>query len=69
MIGIAMIALALILGLGFLDLTSGSIVTPLVSVVAKWLGWGSVLLLIALVVLGILSMRVPNGKSPHFRLV
>ncbi len=69
MIGIAMIALALILGLGFLDLTSGSIVTPLVSVIAKWLGWGSILLLIGLMVLGVMSMRVPNGKSPHFRLV
>jgi S-DNA-T family DNA segregation ATPase FtsK/SpoIIIE len=69
MIGIAMIALALLLGLGFLDLTSGSIVTPLVSVVAKWLGWGSILLLIALAVLGVMSMRIPNGKSPHFHLV
>jgi S-DNA-T family DNA segregation ATPase FtsK/SpoIIIE len=69
MIGIAMIALALILGLGFLDLTRGSIVTPLVSVIAKWLGWGSILLLLALMVLGVMSMRIPNGKSPHFRLV
>jgi len=68
MIGIAMFALALILGLGFLGLTSGSIVTPLVTVIAKWLGWGSILLLITLLVLGVLSMRIPNGKSPHFQL-
>jgi S-DNA-T family DNA segregation ATPase FtsK/SpoIIIE len=68
MIGIAMIALALILGLGFLDLTSGSIITPLVTVVAKWLGWGSVILVIGLVVLGVLSIRIPTGQSPHFQL-
>jgi S-DNA-T family DNA segregation ATPase FtsK/SpoIIIE len=69
MLGIAMIALALILGLGFLGLTSGTIVTPLVTIVAKWLGWGSAILVVALVVLGILSIRIPTAQSPHFRLV
>ena len=69
MTGIAMIALALILGLGFLSLTSGSIVTPLVTVTAKWFGWGSALLIIVLVVLGVLSIRIPTGQAPHFRLV
>ena len=64
-----MIALALILGLGFLSLSSGSVVTPLVTVTAKWFGWGSAILIIALVVLGVLSIRIPTGQSPHFRLV
>jgi len=69
MAGIAMIALALVLGLGLLGLTSGSIVTPLVLVIAKWLGWGSAVLVAVLVVLGVLSIRIPTGQAPHPRLV
>ncbi|MGA9398117.1 MAG: DNA translocase FtsK [Anaerolineaceae bacterium] len=69
MAGIAMIALALILGLGFLGLTNGSIITPLVLVIAKWLGWGSAILVVVLVMLGVLSIRIPTGQAPHPRLV
>ncbi len=69
MAGIAMIALALVLGLGMLGLTSGSIVTPLVMVIAKWLGWGSVILIIVLVVMGVISIRIPAGQAPHPRLM
>jgi S-DNA-T family DNA segregation ATPase FtsK/SpoIIIE len=69
MAGIVMIALALILGMGFLSLSSGSVVTPLVAVTAKWFGWGSAVLIIVLVVLGVLSIRIPTGQSPHFKLI
>jgi len=69
MAGIAMIALALVLGLGLLGLTNGSIVTPLVLVIAKWLGWGSAILVVVLVALGVLSIRIPTGQAPHPRLV
>ncbi len=68
MAGIVMIALALVLGLGFLSLSSGSIVTPLVMVTAEWFGWGSVVVIAALVVLGVLAIRIPTGQSPHFKL-
>lgn len=67
--GIGLIAMALVLGLGLLDLTSGLIVTPVVTVLAKWFGWGSAILVIMLVVLGVLSIRIPSGHNPHLRLV
>ncbi len=69
MAGIALIALALVLGLGLLRWTSGSIITPLVMVTAKWLGLGSVILVIAMIVLGVVCIRIPAGQAPHPRLV
>jgi S-DNA-T family DNA segregation ATPase FtsK/SpoIIIE len=69
MAGIILIALALVLGLGLLGLTSGSIVTPLAMVVTKWFGWGSLILVVVLAVLGVVSIRIPAGQTMQIRLM
>ena len=67
-LGILIISLAVILLLGFFDVTSGVIVTPLTNFLTRWFGLGRFLLLIFLVVIGWKLIRWRKEPPEEFRL-
>ena len=66
LVGVVLIALSLILLLGLVGMTSGALVTPLTSFLNLWLGFGSYLLVLFLIWIGILIIRW--RKEPPSRI-
>lgn len=66
LVGVALIALGLILLLGLVGMTSGALVTPLTSFLSLWLGFGSYMLVLFLIWIGILIIRW--RKEPPSRI-
>ncbi len=56
-LGVALLALALLVCIGLLGFTGGFFISPLVQLLKRWLGWGSVLLVVALGAAGIYTIR------------
>jgi DNA segregation ATPase FtsK/SpoIIIE, S-DNA-T family len=57
LLGIVLFTSALILLLGFLGITSGALISPLVAFLTRWFGFGRFLVVIAMIVLGLLVLR------------
>lgn len=56
-IGTLTIVFVLLTFVGMTGLTKGSILTPWADLVKRWLGWGSLLILVSLVILGLTAVR------------
>ncbi|HQA28985.1 MAG TPA: hypothetical protein PLA02_07175, partial [Brevefilum fermentans] len=57
LIGILLFAAAFILLLGFFQVTSGELVTPLVDFLTRWFGLGRFLIVVAMVAVGLQVVR------------
>jgi DNA segregation ATPase FtsK/SpoIIIE, S-DNA-T family len=57
LLGIVLFTSALILLLGFLGITSGALISPLVALLTRWFGFGRFLVVIAMIVLGFHVLR------------
>ncbi len=68
-LGVALIAAALILLLGFFDLTGGTLLTPLVDGLSRWFGWGGYLLVAGLALAGVGLVRRSGGPIRWGRLL
>ena len=67
--GVLVIAAALVIVLGLLKLTGGSVLTPLSDQLARWFGWGSYVLLAGLVLGGVALIRRSGGRMSWGRLL
>lgn len=76
LLGILIIAAGLILLLGLLGVTDGSLITPLIPFLTRWLGLGRFLLVIVMIILGARFIRwrkhppqkIPLGKILSFEI-
>ncbi len=68
LLGVVLIALGLILFLGLMGVTSGLLITPLTSFVSLWLGFGSYLLVLFTIWLGIYMIRRRKRRSSKLPL-
>lgn len=66
--GVVLFALALITSLGLLGLTRGVLVTPWTRVIQSGFGWGSPVIVIALIVLGLMCIRHHFKQWPSISL-
>ncbi len=55
--GVLLLALALMIVLALTGMTDGALLTPVANILRRWLGWGSYLLVILLVLLGVMMFR------------
>lgn len=68
-LGVLLLALALILFAGLLDWTSGNMVSAWVEFIQNWFGWGSILVVITVGMLGIIALRRSDEPLPWGRLI
>jgi S-DNA-T family DNA segregation ATPase FtsK/SpoIIIE len=62
--GVFIIVLVLLVLIGMTGLTKGSVLTPLADLMRTWMGWGSLLILLSLLILGLTAIRRENLKEP-----
>ncbi len=65
-VGVILLALGVILLLGLLGLTQGSMLTPLIQVVDRGFGWGGFLVVAFISALGLFAMRRRKQVEPVF---
>lgn len=68
MLGVALLSSALITLLGFLGVTKGVLITPLVSFLTRWLGLGRFILVVFLFVIGATVIRWRKHPPERIRL-
>jgi S-DNA-T family DNA segregation ATPase FtsK/SpoIIIE len=67
-VGLALLALALLTLLGLLKLTTGAVINPWIVILRKGLGWGAPAIVVALVILGLVSLRRHFSAWPRIPL-
>jgi S-DNA-T family DNA segregation ATPase FtsK/SpoIIIE len=67
-LGIVLLAFALLTLLGLLGWTKGAIISPWVSLITRWMGWGRYLVVIGLTLLGLLAVRWRAERILKFNL-
>ena len=67
-LGVILLAFSVILLLGLLGLTQGSMLTPIIEVVDRGFGWGGFLVVAFMSVLGLFALRRRKENEPPFPL-
>jgi DNA segregation ATPase FtsK/SpoIIIE, S-DNA-T family len=67
-LGVFLLALAVITLLGLLSLTQGAFLSPWVSFLQRWMGWGSFLVVVAAGVAGLMALWHHFAQAPIVRL-
>jgi DNA segregation ATPase FtsK/SpoIIIE, S-DNA-T family len=67
-LGVVLLAVAVITLLGITGLTQGAFLSPWVSLLQRWLGWGSFLVVIAAGIAGMMSLWHHFAEAPVVRL-
>ena len=68
-LGVFLLALALMSLLALLGLTQGALLTPLASLLSDWLGWGAYLIVLAVAAGGLLALRRGATGLPMGRIL
>jgi DNA segregation ATPase FtsK/SpoIIIE, S-DNA-T family len=67
-LGVVLLAVALITLLGLLNLTQGAFLTPWIALIQRWLGWGAFLVVVAAGVAGMMALWHHFAQAPAVRL-